>query len=58
MQELPSETKNDLAAGILEELLKEKRADRRWKNIRFFCLVRAYCLFDNRSLYANAWQNG
>lgn len=40
-------TKNDLTSTLVQDLLKEKRADRRWKNIRFaawFCFF-SYFLF-------------
>lgn len=36
MQERQTITDAQITSSLVEELLKEKRADRRWKNIRFF----------------------
>jgi protease-4 len=47
---------NDLINPLVRDLLKEKRSDRRWKNIRFFlgfCLL-AYAIFNIFNLTDNA----
>lgn len=46
MQQMPNDTNDRITSSLIEELLKEKRADRRWKNIRFFAwfIVFAYLL--------------
>jgi protease-4 len=36
MQETSSEQNSQIASVLIQDLLKEKQADRRWKNIRFF----------------------
>src|SRR3990167_9923614 len=37
MKNMPDMNNNDVSTTLLRDLLKEKRADRRWKNFRFIC---------------------
>ena len=35
MPDTTNNSNNDVSSSLVRDLLKEKRADRRWKNIRF-----------------------